>query len=84
MFGQRACDLLREVAVASADALPAYNVRCCANALQNIQTQCWIHNQCHDIRHSCSCSYWRQDEMVRLVVEELQQHHSAMLDLIRC
>jgi hypothetical protein len=28
MFGQRACDLLREVAVASADALPAYNVRC--------------------------------------------------------
>jgi hypothetical protein len=29
MFGQRACDLLREVAVASADALPAYNVRYC-------------------------------------------------------
>lgn len=91
MFGQRAGELLREVAYASADALPAYNVRtqCIKQPMSDADDQPTLngvtssYTLAGDTTDTNRASAPPQDESVRLILEELQQHNVAMLNLIR-
>ena len=83
MFGKRAVELINEIANCSPENLPAYNVRNCTCSLWS-RTR---HQMVACSRHThiaAEAALWLvQEEHVRLVIEEINEHYNQMSDLVR-
>lgn len=94
-FGKRAGDLVKELVAAGSDSLPPYNVSNEADLLASnfdaSQSQSCDCNRLHsDMRHLYTLDpRWcpdtarlvLQDEMVRLVLEEIAEHSQTLREL---
>ena len=75
MFGKRAVELINEIANCSPENLPVYNVRPCtpASSLRSLA----------EARAPGAHLWCSQDELVRLVIEEVNEHYAQMSELVR-